>query len=122
MSVPTDQMIPAPAQLPVIGAASMPPEAGIPEVMPLQVSEERVKNLVAELDAAREVDGYARKDYAFCRLYARGASHWEVSLNLLGTYIDIMVSFLSARNPDVACVPSASVGNRRKAEAKIFAD
>lgn len=113
MSVPTDQMI-APA------APVAPPV--VPAVTPMQVSEERVKCLFEEFDAAREFDENARKDYAFCRLYARGDSHWEVSVNLIGTYIDIMVAFLYARNPDVAIVPAASVGNRRKAEAKVFAE
>ena len=110
MSVPVDQMQAQPAAAPAEPVNTKP-----------VVSEERVKCLFEEIDAARDFDDMARKDYAFCRRYARGDSHWEVSTNLIGTYIDIMVSFLYARDPDVAVVVSASVGNARKAEAKTFA-
>lgn len=111
MSVPADQMqAPAPD-----------PMGGIVPPTPYAVSEERVKRLFEEVDNARDFDKAARKDYAFCRYYARGDSHWEVATNLIGTYIDIMVAFLYARDPDVASVVAASVGNERKAEAKEFA-
>lgn len=93
-----------------------------PEPVPYAVSEERVKKLWEEFDEAREFDEAARKDYAFCRSYARGDSGWEVSVNLIGAYIDIMVSFLYARNPDVAAMPAATVGKATQAQAKIFAD
>lgn len=111
MSVPVDQMQAAAPADPM--AAPMP--------APYTVSEDKVKRLFEEIDNARDFDKAARKDYAFCRYYARGDSHWEVATNLIGTYIDIMVAFLYARDPDVAAVVAASVGNQRKAEAKEFA-
>ena len=111
MSVPVDQM--------QASAPADPMAAQLPE--PYSVSEDRVKRLFEEIDNARDFDKAARKDYAFCRYYARGDSHWEVATNLIGTYIDIMVAFLYARDPDVAAVVAASVGNRRKQEAKDFA-
>ena len=101
-------------------AAALQPAA--PEPTPYAVSEDRVKRLWEDFDLAREFDEVARADYAFCRRYARGDAHWEVSVNLLGTYIDILTAFLYARNPDVAAMPAASVGERRLAEAKDFAD
>ena len=119
MSVPTDQIAIAPAQPGIVPAES--PATPL-AARPFQVSEDRVKSLFEEIDAAREFDENARRDYAFCRFYARGDSNFEVSVNLIGTYIDIMVAFLYARNPDVAAVPSDSVGRRAKAEAKVFAD
>lgn len=117
MNVPVDAMAP-------MGPATVvSPEqvATAPAPAPYTVSEERVKKLFEELDSARTFDEVARKDYVFCRAYARGDSHWEVAVNLIGTYIDIMVAFLYARDPDVAAAVAASVGNRRKQEAKLFA-
>lgn len=120
MSTPVEQMMapaaePAPPQLPVVQTEEQPLQTYV-------VSEERVKRLWEEFDEAREFDEAARKDYAFCRAYARGDSAWEVAVNLLGTYIDIMVSFLYARNPDVSCMPAPSVGNKARAGAKAFGE
>lgn len=66
----------------------------------------RVSGEMGAITYARQFDQEARKDYAFCRRYARGDSAFEVSVNLLGTYIDIMVSFLYARDPDVDALPA----------------
>src|SRR5690625_470159 len=99
MSVSVDQMQAAAPADPM--AAPMP--------APYTVSEDKVKRLFEEIDNARDFDKAARKDYAFCRYYARGDSHWEVATNLIGTYIDIMVAFLYARAPDEAEVV-ASIG------------
>lgn len=119
MNVPVDQMQ---ASLPVMAPVATPESvASAPPAPAYTVSEERVKKLFEEFDSARTFDEVARKDYVFCRQYARGDSHWEVAVNLIGTYIDIMVAFLYARDPNVAAVVAASVGNRRKAEAKLFA-
>lgn len=125
MSTPFDQMPPPPPSAALTGGVPLAPAAPAqqpPEPVRYAVSEERVKRLFEEIDAAREFDDNARRDYAFCRFYARGDSNFEVSVNLIGTYIDIMVAFLYARDPDVACSPSDSVGRRAKAEAKVFAE
>lgn len=117
MNVPVDAMAPAgPATV-----ATPAQVAAAPAPAPYTVSEDRVKRLFEELDSARTFDEVARKDYVFCRAYARGDSHWEVAVNLIGTYIDIMVAFLYARDPDVAVAVAASIGNKRKREAKGFA-
>lgn len=70
----------------------------------------RVKADVARwfkrLKDAREYDKPAREQYARDRRYARGDSGHEVDANLIGTYIDIMESFMYARDPDVEVQPS----------------
>ena len=71
---------------------------------------------------ARTFDEGARKDYAFCRRYARGDSSYDVSVNLLGTYIDILVAFLYARDPDISVAVSDSVGESRKSEYRLLAN
>ncbi|WP_193557805.1 hypothetical protein [Rhodanobacter glycinis] len=55
---------------------------------------------------ARKFDEPAREQYAKDRKYARGDSGFEVDSNLIGTYIDILESFLYARDPDVDVRPS----------------
>lgn len=62
-----------------------------------------VAKTVEEYDQARKFDKPARKQYAIDRRYAAGTvdSTWAVSTNLIGSYIDILVAYLYARNPDV---------------------
>lgn len=66
----------------------------------------RVKGHLDAIVHAREFDIKARQDYAFCRRYARGDSQFDTSVNLIGTYIDILVAFLYARDPDLDCNPA----------------
>ena len=66
----------------------------------------RVKGHLDAIIHAREFDQKARQDYAFCRRYARGDSQFDTSVNLIGTYIDILVAFLYARDPDIDCNPA----------------
>lgn len=63
-----------------------------------------VKALWKEYEQAREFDKRARAQYAVDRRYAAGTAiiTWAVSANLIGAFIDILVSFLYARNPDVS--------------------
>jgi hypothetical protein len=65
-----------------------------------------VKKWLDRIDAARKFDESAREQYAKDRRYARGDSGFEVDANLIGTYIDILESFLYARDPDVDVRPS----------------
>jgi hypothetical protein len=69
-----------------------------------QVEENEVKALWKEYEEAREFDKEARAQYAIDRRYAAGTAqtNWAVSANLIGAFIDILVSFLYARNPDVS--------------------
>lgn len=78
---------------------------------------EEEKNVVkacwAQYETAREFDKRARAQYAIDRRYAAGTANtdWAVSANLIGAFIDILVSFLYARNPDVSVRKSARVDN-----------
>lgn len=79
------------------------------------IAEEKVvKKLWQEYSDARAFDENARKQYAVDRRYAAGTAdiRWAVSTNLIGSYIDILVSFLYARNPDVSVRKSAQVDSR----------
>lgn len=61
------------------------------------------------IDQARKFDAPARRQYAIDRRYARGDSGFEVDANLIGTFIDILVAFLYARDPDVDVLPAKRV-------------
>ncbi len=65
---------------------------------------EAVKQLWTEYEEAREFDKEVRAQYAIDCLYASGKADqsWVVNTNLIGSYIDILTSFLYARNPDVS--------------------
>ena len=68
-----------------------------------------VKMWLARISDAREFDKAQRKQYAKDRRYARGdAGDFEVSIPIAGTYIDILKSFLYARNPDLDILPADS--------------
>lgn len=87
----------------------------------LQAEERRVleeeKNTVRKLwetyEQAREFDKTARAQYAVDRRYAAGTANpdWAVTANLTGAFIDILVSFLYARNPDVSARKAPRVDN-----------
>src|SRR6185437_14824460 len=65
-----------------------------------------VKKWLRKIAAGRKYDEPARKQYALDRRQARGDSGYEVDANLVGTYIDILGSFLYARDPDVSVRPA----------------
>jgi len=81
----------------------------------------RADKLLKQIEHTRNFDADARKQYAFCRRYARGDSTFEVNVNLIGTYIDILVAFLYARNPDVDVLVADCVGPSRKKDTRLFA-
>lgn len=60
------------------------------------------------IKSARKFDEAARKQYALDRRYARGDSGFEVDVNLVGTFVDILTAFLAARSPDVDVMPAKS--------------
>lgn len=71
-----------------------------------------VKALKTEYDEAREFDKHARDQYATDRGYASGnkQKNWASDANLIGTFIDILVSFLYARDPEVSALAAKNVG------------
>lgn len=69
-----------------------------------EAEENEVKALWEEYEQARKFDRDSRAQYAVDRRYAAGTANlnWAVTANLIGAFIDILVSFLYARNPDVS--------------------
>ncbi|MEN5115853.1 hypothetical protein ABE488_00750 [Luteimonas sp. TWI662] len=67
---------------------------------------ERWRKRIAQ---GRKFDEPAREEYAKNRRYARGDSGFEVGANIIGTNIDILESFLYARDPDFDVKPGPAV-------------
>ncbi len=72
-----------------------------------------VENLRKEVERAQEHDKPARAQYAIDRRYAAGTADidWAVNTNLIGNYIDILVDYLYAKNPDVSARPAEEVSS-----------
>src|SRR5688572_20235398 len=70
-----------------------------------------VTKLQEEYKAARSFDEWVRKKYAKDRSYASGKAlqAWYSTANLIASFIDILVSFLYAKNPDVSVRPARQV-------------
>lgn len=68
-----------------------------------------VKRWADRIRETRKFDEPAREQYAKDRRYARGDSAFEVDSNLIGTYIDILESFLYAHDPDFDVTPGPAV-------------
>jgi hypothetical protein len=64
-----------------------------------------------EYDTAQAFDRNARKQYERDRRYAAGTADvtYAVDANLLGSYIDILVSYIYARDPKVSARPTEQV-------------
>jgi hypothetical protein len=66
-----------------------------------------VKAWLKRIGEAREFDKAARKQYAIDRRYARGdKGAFEVAIPIAGSYVDILKSFLYARDPDLDILPA----------------
>jgi len=83
-----------------------------------------VKAILKSYNTARAFDKDARKAYAVDRLYASGKANpdWAVDANMIGTFIDILVSFLFAKNPDISAQPGEQTGKTPDENAEMFAD
>ncbi|GAB2619937.1 hypothetical protein [Novilysobacter erysipheiresistens] len=68
-----------------------------------------VKAWFDELEAARKFDEPARKQYAKDRRYARGDTRAQVATNIAGTNIDVLESFLYAKDPDMDITPGPTM-------------
>tara|TARA_R100001143_G_scaffold28420_2_gene28090 strand:+ start:8270 stop:10249 length:1980 start_codon:yes stop_codon:yes gene_type:complete len=75
-----------------------------------------VKALADEYVAARKFDEPARKQYAKDRSYANGkaGATWASNANLIGAFIDILTSFLYARDPNVSSKAAKRVGKTKQ--------
>jgi hypothetical protein len=85
--------------------------------------ESRVKTFFKDYDRARKFDENFRKQVAIDRRYAAGESDlsWAVTTNLIGAFIDILVSILYARNPDVSITKAPQVDPSKTAQQDAFA-
>ena len=83
----------------------------------------QIEAIMKAYNDARSFDKAARAQYAIDRRYAAGTAHinWAVSANLIGSFIDILVSFLYARNPDVSVKKAPQVDNRGTKQQDEFA-
>lgn len=98
--------------MPEVSQLGMDPNSPSDPEAARQVEHRVVKQLMEEYDTARKFDEAARKQYATDRRYAAGlpfAQAWAVSVNLIGSFIDVLCSYLYARNPDVSCVRAEEV-------------
>lgn len=70
-----------------------------------------VKKLTSEYQAARDLDKPARKQYVRDRKYAAGLSdvNWASDANIVGAIIDILVSYLYAKDPKFEARPAKRV-------------
>ena len=83
-----------------------------------------IKERMQEIEAAKQFDKAARVQYAKDRKYAAGMADpsWASDANLIGSYIDILTSFLYAQNPDVNCKPAEQVGDDVNQDNRDFAE
>lgn len=70
-----------------------------------------VKKALKEHEQACKFDSTAYKQFRIDRSYAAGRADmtWASDANLIGSFIDILVSFLYARDPDMSCRPARNV-------------
>lgn len=89
----------------------------------LEKEQSSVKKLWEEYKQSRDFDADARSQYAVDRRYAAGTADptWAVNTNLIGSFIDVLVSFLYARDPDVSVKKAPQVDNRGSKERDAFA-
>lgn len=77
------------------------------------------KRWLRRIEESRRFDEPARKGYALDRKYARGDSgQFQVDVPIAAAYIEILKSFLYARDPDVDCLPAESAGPARLEDAR----
>ena len=82
---------------------------------------EDVKQWFKRIDAVREYDAPARKQYASDRRYARGDSgEFDVDVPIAPAYIEVLTSFLYAKDPDVDALPAESAGESRLEQARLL--
>ncbi|HEL2957111.1 TPA: hypothetical protein UL931_000308 [Stenotrophomonas maltophilia] len=86
----------------------------------LAQEEADVANWHKRIKESREFDKNARKGYAQDRRYCRNQVDpvYDVSVPIAGTYVNLLTSFLYARDPEPAVQPAESVGSSRVKLAK----
>ena len=89
-----------------------------------EAEKQLVEKLMKDYTAARDFDKDARIQYTRDRRYAAGLAdpNWASDANLIGSFIDILVSFLYAQNPDAGVRPAAQVEDQPDENRTRFAD
>ena len=79
-----------------------------------EAEKKTVKECFEAWKQSRDFDKNIRQQYAVDRRYAAGTAdqRWAVSTNLIGSFIDILTSFLYARDPEVSGRKAPQVDNR----------
>lgn len=111
--VPTDAELPSSGHtLPVDPTASQSSTGdNCGEDVP-QSERQEVTRWLNRIKIARDYDAPRRRQYAIDRKYGRGDSSMEVRVPIIATFIDMLVSFIYARDPDIEVFPAESAGNR----------
>lgn len=88
-----------------------------------QMEKDRVAALWKEYEDARKFDERHRAQFAVDRRYADGTAllDWAVSVNQIGTQIDVLTSFLYARSPDVSIKKAPKVDASGTQDEEKFA-
>lgn len=90
---------------------------------PVEVTEQERKSAIRwhnQIRISRAFDEEVRKRYAVDRKYCRAESSATVQYSLIQAYIDILVAFLVARNPDFDCTPAPSVGQDGVTDIELY--
>lgn len=89
-----------------------------------EAEEKAAEKCRKEYETAREFDKFARVQYAVDRSYASGKAlkAWASSANLIGSFIDILTSYLYAKNPDVSARAPRRVQGAPNTEEDAFAE
>ena len=103
-----------------------PPEGERPEGRDEEIPEaekKAVENLTNEWKTARAFDRSAMAQVGKDRRYVSGVAgkDWAVSANMLGSYVDILVAFIYARNQKVSIRPAEQAGIAAQRERQLFA-
>lgn len=102
-----DPSLPAPVAVPVVDEVT--PVVDVAREKAHAQERTDVDRWTKRLKAARKFDDPARAQMAKDRRYARGDSGFEVGANIIGTNIDILESFLYARDPDFDVTPGPAI-------------
>lgn len=105
MSVPAESM-----NAGIRGAVEQGVRAGGDDEIPND-ERELVKKTFQEYKTARDFDRPVRQRYTRDRRYSSGTANkmWASDANIIGAFIDILVSFLYAKDPDVSARAAAHV-------------
>lgn len=121
MSTPNPMVPAGPVDAFVIAAEAEAREAAAAQAI---IDEEAdVERWRKKIEDGREFDKNARTQYAIDRTYVGGEAGrglFDVSVNIAGTYVDILVAFLAARQPAADVLPAESCGPQRLELARLL--